>query len=138
MNPARLAKTVRRLVVPVMIVAVIVLWMCFGSMRVQAGMDTLTGIELAGRRMPPVPAGSLCIVDKRQSAVSEGAAVFVELEDRSVLLSRVVAVTEDGLVLRNDNRASRLPDSGVLGTVPLTALRGTVMVVFPPEGADGR
>lgn len=133
-DPVRLAKIVRRLVLPVMVVAAVWIWFCFGTMRAHGAMDTLTGRVLGGERRPAVPAGSLCIVDKRASSAVVGSAVFVELDDGSVLLSRVVAITEQGMWLENDNDRSRLPDSEQLHTVAMERHRGTVLVVFPPDG----
>lgn len=104
------------------------LWLCFGAMRVNQQMDTL---------IDTVPPGSLCIVDKRQGAAQPGDAVFVQLADGGILLSRVTARAADGsLTVRNDNRDSRWPDSASLGPLPASALRGTVRVVFPPDHPD--
>lgn len=120
-DPARLARTIRRATLPLAIVAAIVFFQCFGSMRVPEGMDS----------MPDIPPGSLCLIDKRSGSARPGKAVFVDVPAGGTLLSRVVAVGADGsLRVQNDSPTSALPDSDQFGELPAKALRGTVMVVF--------
>lgn len=133
-DTTRATRWVRRAMLPAVLLGALVLWVCFGAQRVHQAMDTLPD---------SVPPGSLCIVDKRSGAAQPGRAVFVQLADGGILLSRVQARADDGsLVLRNDNQDSRFPDSRQLGPVPLARLRGTVLVVFPPDHpelpADGK
>ncbi|GAB4143542.1 MAG: hypothetical protein Fur0037_11160 [Planctomycetota bacterium] len=123
----RLARIARRLAVPFFAGCLLLLWLCFGAMRVHREMDTLS---------ETVPPGSLCIVDKRAGSARVGDAVFVELEAGGILLSRVERETDDGLVLRNDNDSSRWPDSRTLGPIPRRALLGTVRAVFPPDADE--
>lgn len=100
------------------------LWLCFGLLRVPAGMDTT----------PAVPPGSTCVIDKRSGAAQVGSLVFVDVPGGGTVLSRVREVAADGgLLLRHDNLESRLPDSRALGALPRTALRGTVLTVFVPD-----
>lgn len=120
-DPARLGRTIRRATLPLAIVAAIVFFQCFGSMRVPEGMDS----------MPDIPPGSLCLIDKRSGPPRPGKEVFVAVPDGGTLLTRVVAVGADGsLRVQNDSPTTRLPDSDQFGDLPATALRGVVMVVF--------
>lgn len=121
----RAARLARRAMLPAVLLSAMVLYWCFGVMRVNSAMDTLPD---------KVPPGSLCVIDKRQSAAGVGDAVFVEAPGGGILLSRVTARGDDGsLTLRNDNSQARFPDSDDFGPVPASALRGTVRVVFPPD-----
>jgi len=131
-DPARWARVVRRLVLPIMVLCVVALWLSFGWATIPQGMDTLPGAQQGEQRMPSVPPGSQCLIDKWTSSVRVGSAVLFEHEDR-VLLSRVVAVREDGMVVRHDNERSAIPDSDDIGTIPWKAHVGTILSVFPPE-----
>lgn len=127
-DPVRLARVLRRSILPLALLAVVLFLLRFGALRVPAGMDS----------MPSIPPGSLCLIDKWHSSAQPGDEVFVDLPDGSVLLSRLVAVGEDGsLVVQNDADASRLPDSDQFGPLPRQRLRGTVLVVFAGQGAPG-
>jgi hypothetical protein len=124
----RLARWVRRAVLPFALLCGFVLYVCFGTIRVPAGMDTT----------PAIPPGSLCIVDKRAGQAAVGHAVFVDLPKGGTLLTRVAAIDAQGrLVLRNDRADSELPDSRQFGPLPRSSVRGVVLCVFPGEGEPG-
>ena len=125
-DPRRLARLVRRLILPVALLCFLLLYLTVGFLRVPRGMDT----------MPEIPGGSLCVIDKRSGSVQPGIPVLVDLEDGSTLLSRVIERDEDRIRVRNDNDASRLPDSDELGWLSLSAVRGSVLAVFAPDGKE--
>ncbi len=122
----RAARFVRRAMLPFAIVCGVVLWWCFGVLRVPQGMDTT----------PEAPPGSVCIIDKRQGSAQPGKLAFVDLPAGGTLLSRITARDERGLLtLTNDRAQSQLPDSRTLGPLPVARVRGTVLVVLLPEAA---
>jgi hypothetical protein len=128
LDPRRLRSWVVRAALPVVLVGVLVFYLCFGMLRVPAGMDTIA-------RIPP---GAWCLIDKRAGSVRVGSAVFVDLPAGGTLLSRVTAIDEDGsLRVANDNPDSALPDSDQFGPLPAACLRGVVLVVFGGDGPPG-
>ncbi len=119
------AKVMRRLLLPVAVLSAVILWFCFGVLRVPKGMDTT----------PSVPGGSLCLVDKRQAAVVPGALVFVDVGDGATLLTRVVAVDHETerFTCAHDEETSRF--ASYAGELPLAAVRSTVLATFLPDQA---
>lgn len=123
-DPNRLARLLRRLILPFAVAATIAFFVCFGALKVPPGMDTLANIA----------PGSTCIIDKRRSSLQKGSAVFVDLQDGGTLLSRVAEVLPDGsFTVQNDRQESAMPDSDDFGPLARERLRGTVLVVFGPD-----
>lgn len=117
----------RRLTLPLAVVAGVWFWLTFGALQVPKGMDT----------MPSAPPGSSCLIDKRAGRARVGHEVFVDVPDGGTVLTRVLEVTADDLlVLRHDNAESRLPDSRAFGPLPRSAVRGIVLCVFAPDPAE--
>jgi type IV secretory pathway protease TraF len=87
------------------------------------------------RTVPNIEPGSLCVVDRRASAVQVGRDVFVRAEG-VLLLTRVEAIEGDAVTVRNPDPMAPYPDSRVFGPLPRSQVRGAVMVVFAPN-ADG-
>ena len=123
MNTIRAAGVMRRLMLPLALVVILWVYLSVGMLRVPVGMDTLAKTH---------PEGSLCLIDKRSSSVREGAVVFVDALG-GTLLSRVSSRQDGFIRLRHDNRGSEFPDGERLGPLPLSAVRGVVVAVFPPE-----
>lgn len=127
-DPRRIRRWVVRLTLVGLIVTVLLFSWWFGVLRVPVGMDGLSDI------LPP----SVCLIDKRESSVLVGSAVFVDLPAGGTVLSRVVELSPDGQMrLENDNPDSVQPDSNELGLLPLDSLRGVVLVVFAGQGPPG-
>jgi type IV secretory pathway protease TraF len=124
-DPVRAAKVLRR--VTVAIAAVLFTWFAlqFGSAWVPANMDTV----------PAVPAGSWCIVDRWATRLRVGNDVFVDTP-AGPMLSRVAALDADTVTVLHPNADSRWPDSRSFGPLPRRAVTSTVLVVFPPDGAQ--
>jgi len=95
----------------------------FGTQYVPPRMDTV----------PSIPPGSLCIIDRRQSAAKVGSHVFVDVPGGGTLLSQVTQADDVGVFVQNPNGLSALPDSRTFGVLPRDHVRSTVLVVFPPE-----
>lgn len=133
MNTLKSAKLVRRSMLPLAIVVIVWVYFSVGFLRVPEGMDTMTGTH---------PEGSLCLIDKRSSAVQVGTVVFVDAFGGTVL-TRVLARHDGFIEVRHDNPVSQLPSGEDLGLLPLSMVRGVVLAVFPPDPAvkdlpDGR
>ncbi len=123
MNTLRAAKLMRRLMLPVAGLVVLWVYLTVGLLRVPVGMDTLTETH---------PEGSLCVIDKRSGSIHQGAVVFVDALG-GTLLSRVSSRADGFIRLRHDNRGSAFPDGEELGPLPIAAVRGVVLAVFPPK-----
>ncbi|MBK8976820.1 MAG: hypothetical protein IPM29_12955 [Planctomycetes bacterium] len=121
----RAAGLMRRALLPVAVLLALLLWRSYGTLRVPDGMDTT----------PAVPPGSLCVIEKSPGDLRPGQLVFAELGG-GLVLSRIRAVDADGVLLENDSRSSRLPDSRQLGPVPRSAIRALVLSTFA-GAADG-
>ena len=133
MNSLKAARLVRRSILPVAIVLVVWIYLSVGFLRVPAGMDSMPQTH---------PEGSLCLIDKRRSAVQPGSVVFVDAFGGTVL-SRVHSLHDGSIEVRHDNPSSQLPSGQNLGRLPLSQVRGVVLAVFPPDPAmkdlpDGR
>jgi hypothetical protein len=129
LDPARVAKYVRRITPIVAFVCVGVLWLNFGWLRVPAGMDTT----------PSAPPGSLCIIRKRPGPAAVGSLVFANVPGGGVVLSRVVARDGDAVVLRHDDPDSRMPSSEHFGAVPDEEIAAVVIsVLLAEETAETR
>jgi len=124
-DPSRVARWVRRLT---LLSAVGLLLWCYavlGTEWVPPGMRTA----------PDIGPGSLCLVDRRASAVQVGRDVFV-VADGVRLLTRVTAVDGDAVTVHNPDPMAPYPDSRVFGAIRRSQVRGVVLVVFTPDG-DG-
>lgn len=127
-DPARLARRVRALTLPMALVMGFWFYRSFGILRVPAGMDS----------MPGTPPGSVCIIDKRPSTAAVGHVVFVRAPGGGIVLSRVQSQTPAGsFVVLHDNPESALPDSRSFGPASPDAIVGVVLVLFPGPGIDG-
>lgn len=127
-DPRRLTRWVWRAGPVVLVAAALSFWLCFGALRVPAGMDGI----------PSIPPGSLCLIDKRTGSVRVGSAVFADLPEGGTVLARVAGLSPEGLMtLRNDDPAAQQPDSDDFGPLPPGSLRGVVLVVFAGRGAPG-
>ncbi|MBX3463504.1 MAG: hypothetical protein KF830_10050 [Planctomycetes bacterium] len=125
-EPATAARWVRRATLLLAVAVGGYAWAVLGTEWVPAGMRTV----------PSIPPGSLCLVDRRASAVRVGRDVFVEV-DGVRLLSRVAAVDGDLVTVRNPDAEAPWPDSRTFGAVPVPQVRGAVLVVFAPSTAAG-
>lgn len=134
LDPSPATKWIKRLTWAVAGVTVLGFFTCFGTQRVPTGMDTV----------PAIRPGSLCIVDKRKSAIREGSNVFVDVPGGGTVLSRVTALDADTVTVLHPNPGSRLPDSRSFGPLPRRMIRSTVLAVFAPDDepaaipADGK
>jgi type IV secretory pathway protease TraF len=126
-DPALLARRLRRWIVLPSIAVFAWFLLQFGTMHVPAGMDT----------MPGAPPGSWCLVDRWSVGLRVGSDVFVD-GPAGLLLSRVVALTDDTVSIEHPNPRSRHPDSRQFGPLPRRAVRSTVMTVLAAGGADAR
>jgi type IV secretory pathway protease TraF len=95
----------------------------FGAAWVPAGMNTV----------PAAPPGSWVIVDRWSIGVRVGSHVFVDGPDGRVL-SQVAQIDGDSLRIEHPDPGASHRDSRAFGPLPRSALAGTVIVVFPPEG----
>lgn len=119
-----LARRIRRWTLLLGVGALVLGYLCFGARWVPADMDTV----------PEIPPGSFCVLDKRDRAVQVGSHVFVELPGAGVVLTRVATRDGDRITVRHPNPGSAIPDSRAVGSVPLAAVRGTVLGAFAPDG----
>lgn len=128
-DPHRFGRALRRLTLPLAVVAGIWFWTCFGAIQVPQGMDT----------MPHIPPGSVCLVDKRGDRVREGHEVFVDVPGGGTVLSRVVQLTPERLVVvQHDATTSSLPDSRAFGPLPRENVRGIVLCVFVGDESEAQ
>ncbi len=124
LRPERAARWLRRVSLPLFAVGVIALLLTLELTRVPPGMDS----------MPDIPPGSTVLLDRRTGSVRPGMAVMVDLPEGGTLLTRLVRLESGGsLWVENDHAASALPDSRSVGALPAACLRGSVLVVFPPD-----
>lgn len=123
-RPERAARWLRKLSLPLFALGVLALFWVLELTRIPAGMDSMVDI----------PPGSTVLLDRRAGSVRAGMAVMVDLPQGGTLLTRLVRCEPDGgLWVENDHRASALPDSRSFGALPAACLRGSVLVVFPPD-----
>lgn len=125
-DPLPPARWLKRLTWVFAVVAGIVFFAWFGTQRVPSGMDTV----------PSIPPGSLCIVDRRQSAAKVGSHVFVDVPGGGTLLSQVTQADDVGVFVQNPNGLSALPDSRTFGVLPRHHVRSTVLAVFAAEAKE--
>ena len=126
MNTVGATRLMRRLALPAVLVAGVVLYVSFGVLRVPRGMDTMPETH---------PGGTICVIDKRPGPVSEGWVVFVDLSDGASVLTRVAAVHDDGsFEIRHDNRQSKFGYLERLGPYPASSVRGQVLSAFTEIG----
>lgn len=126
-DPTLLARRLRRWILLSSIAVFAWFLLQFGTMHVPAGMDT----------MPGAPPGSWCLVDRWAVGLRVGSDVFVD-GPAGLVLSRVVALTDDTVSIEHPNSRSRHPDSRQFGPIPRRAVRSTVMTVLAPGGGDAR
>lgn len=127
----RLARLVRRLALPCILIGGFALWYSYGVLDVPAGMDLMSDTH---------PPGTRCVVAKHPRALPRGAVVFVDMPPVGTLIARVEAVLSDGQVLlASDNPDSRFAD-WLQTPVPPAAVRGLVLVAFapPPQVSLGK
>lgn len=123
-DPARIARIVRR-VTPFLAAGLcLLLYLHFGWLRVPQGMDTT---------LPAAPPGSLCIIRKNPGAVPVGSLVFANVPTGGMVLSRVVARSDEGVYLQHDTPGSRLPSSDHFGAVPVSEIHALVLTVLLPD-----
>ena len=106
MNTLKAAKLVRRSMLPLAIVVIVWVYLSIRLLRVPEGMDTMTGTH---------PEGSLCLIDKRSSAVQVGTVVFVDAFGGTVL-TRVLARHDGFIEVRHDNPLSQLPSGNTFAS----------------------
>ncbi len=126
LDPTAVARWVRRATLLGAVLFVAWAAATFGTLWVPVGMDTVPGIA----------PGSWCLIDCRRSSVAVGRDVFVVSPDGVTLLSRVVAVDDDLVTVRNPNEAAAFPDSRVFGPLPRRSVRGAVLFALQPEDAS--
>ena len=125
MNTVGATRLMRRLALPAVLVAGVVLYVSFGVLRVPRGMDTMPETH---------PGGTICVIDKRPGPVSEGWVVFVDLSDGASVLTRVAAVHDDGsFEIRHDNRESPFVHLEERGPFAVPAVRGLVLTALDVE-----
>jgi len=102
-----------------------------------ARLAPMAGYELfsirSGSMQPAMPVGSLAIVARDASTLTEGQAVAFRLPSRVVVTHRIVEVveTDTGTYLRTQGDANEDPDPSL---VPATAVVGPVQVSLPLIG----
>lgn len=126
-DPSSLARWVRRLTLVLAVGLGVWCYAAFGTEWVPPGMHTV----------PSIAPGSLCLVDRRASAVQVGRDVFVRAQGVR-LLTRVQAIDGDSVLVANPDPMAPYPDSRAFGALPRSQVLGAVMVVFAPgDGARG-
>ena len=126
-DPANAARWLRRATWMLFIVAVFWVFTSFDTQWVPAGMDTV----------PSAPAGSWCILDRRQGSVRPGSDVFLEPPGGGLLLSRITELDAETFAVQHPNAEAAWPDSRTFGRLPRRHLRGMVAAAFPPTGTNG-
>lgn len=126
-DPMRYAKWIRRGTVIAAVVTFAWFFLRFGTQWVPRGMDTV----------PELPPESWCIVDRWASGIAVGSVVFYE-GPLGLMVGRVSEVDEQSFAVRNDNEASRVPDSNSFGKLPRSAVRGIVVGALQPSVGDPR
>jgi nickel-type superoxide dismutase maturation protease len=95
-------------------------------------------VVVEGRSMEPTlaPGDRLLVVRARALHAGDVVAVRDPTEARRVLVKRVGAVLEDGIVLRGDNPGAST-DSRSFGPVPSSAVLGRVIRCYSPSWRAG-
>lgn len=125
MNPIRWSRILRRLLLPTAAVALLAMFLYFGTERVPDGRLRLTDAY---------DPGVVCLIAKRPSTLRAGAVVFVATAGGTVIAR--VASADDTTVLFGERGASAFPEG-----VPRAAVRGVVLSVIggtPAAELDGR
>jgi hypothetical protein len=131
-DTVRISRLLRRLALPVVLVAFLLFYLSYGWQAVPNGMDTVP---------ESAPVGSICAIQKRPSAVQVGSLVFLELDRGGLLLSKVSAVLPGGrFLIRHENRDSAFLSYEDLGPFDVRQVRGLVLGVFRfgQQGSDDR
>ena len=123
--PQRLARLARRATAAFALGALTVFLIKYDTRWVPVGMNTIDA----------VPGGSWVVVDRWCSGMRVGSDVFIETP-HGELVSRVEALAEESVRIRNPSAASTWGDSRVFGPLPIEDVVGTIVVVFAPEGAS--
>ena len=128
-DTVRLSRWIRRLALPVVLLALFFFYLHFGWRTVPAGMDTMP---------ESAPPGSICAIDKRPTTLkAETSLVFLEVPG-GVLLSRVWRLEPDGrFQIRHANRESKYLRYESMGPYSIDKVRGLVLGVFRFESFDG-
>lgn len=128
-DPMRYARWVRRSTFVAAVVTFGWFFLRFGTEWVPVGMDTVPGLA----------PNSWCVVDRWSRGLRVGSDVFYE-GPLGLMLGRVSALDSATFAVQNVDPRSRVPDSATFGSLPRTALRGTVVVALPPgqESSRGR
>jgi hypothetical protein len=133
-DTVRLSRWIRRLALPVVLLALFFFYLHYGWQTVPGGMDTMP---------ESAPPGAICAIDKRPAAVKApgpdhpGSLVFVEVPGGGVLLSRVSTVLADGsFQIRHENRKSSYLRFESQGPYPIERVQGLVLGVFRFESSD--
>jgi hypothetical protein len=124
-NPNRLRPWVMRGGLLATFVVAVLLFTNYGTFRVPDGMDT----------MPELPPGSFCLIQKEPREVRVGAVVLFRVPGGGMLLSRVAAVHDHGVVVAHDATDSRFGQlqGDAIGVVPFTELAGLVLYAHPAQ-----
>lgn len=128
----RLSRWIRRLALPVVLLALFYFYLHFGWQTVPTGMDTVP---------TSAPPGSVCAIAKRPTTLEAGTSlVFLEVPGGGVLLSRVSKLEPDGRFhIRHENRESKYLRYESMGPYSMDKVQGLVLGVFRFEGsASGR
>ena len=128
-DAVRLTRWIRRLALPVVLLALFFFYLNFGWQTVPGHMDTMP---------ESAPPGSICAIDKRPTTLkAKTSVVFLEVPG-GVLLSRVSRIEPDGRFhIRHDNRESKYLSFESMGPYSVDRVRGLVLGVFRFESSDG-
>jgi len=128
-DTVRLSRWIRRLALPVVLLALFYFYLHFGWQTVPGGMDTMP------RSAPP---GSVCAIEKRPSGLKAGTSlVFLEVPGGGVLLGRVSRIEPDGrFQIEFENRESRYLRFEGMGPYSIDKVQGLVLGVFRFESSD--
>jgi len=129
-DTVRLSRWIRRLALPVVLLALLFFYLHFGWQTVPGGMDTMP---------QSAPPGSICAIDKRPTTLkAETSLVFLEVPGGGVLLSRVSKLEPDGRFhILHENRKSKYLRFESMGPYSIDKVQGLVLGVFRLESSDG-
>lgn len=131
-DTVRLSRWIRRLGLPIVLLALFFFYLNFGWQTVPSGMDTMP---------ESAPPGSVCAIEKRPGTLKPGSSlVFLEVPGGGVLLGQVSSLEADGRFhIRFENRKSRYLRFESMGPYSIDKVQGLVLGVFHFEGSgNGR